>query len=108
MLLNSGLVLDQARALAGRVYAGAADRNDLGRAGRPGLPPGPRPRAPGADELARAVEFLRDPARAPQRPRPAAALPDRRCPKGPTPAQAAAMVDFCHVLLNLNEFVFVD
>jgi hypothetical protein len=29
-------------------------------------------------------------------------------PEGPTPAQASALVDFCHALLNLNEFVFVD
>jgi hypothetical protein len=27
---------------------------------------------------------------------------------GLAPAQAAAMVDYCHSLLNLNEFVFVD
>jgi hypothetical protein len=29
-------------------------------------------------------------------------------PDGIAPAQAAAMVDYCHALLNLNEFVFVD
>ena len=63
-------------------------------------------REPSADERARAVEFLRG-------------GPDHLwggeelttpipMPEGPTPAQAAALVDFCHVLLNLNEFVFVD
>jgi hypothetical protein len=29
-------------------------------------------------------------------------------PDGHDPARGAALVDFCHVLLNLNEFVFVD
>ena len=29
-------------------------------------------------------------------------------PDGCDVAQAAALVDYCHVLLNLNEFVFID
>ena len=29
-------------------------------------------------------------------------------PAGFEPAQAAAVVDLCHVLLNLNEFLYVD
>ena len=106
MLLNSGLVLDHARALAGRVYAATPDRADLDaladQSFRLALT-----RPPTAAEHARAVAFLRDqPARisgsddAPD-------LPDPM-PEGPTPAQASALVDFCHALLNLNEFVFVD
>ena len=106
MLLNSGLVLDQARRLAGRAYEGAADRGDLGlladRAFRLALT-----RPPSPDERDRAVAFLRDqPARISGNAEdPALPIP---APEGPTPAQAAALVDFCHALLNLNEFVFVD
>jgi len=37
----------------------------------------------------------------------AAALPTR-VPDGYGPAQAAAIVDFCHALLNTNEFLYVD
>ena len=106
MLLNSGLVLEQARAVAGRVYSVASDRADLDELVTKGyrLTTG---REPNPDERARAVEFLRS-------------QPDHLSgrgekltlpipmPDGPTPAQAAALVDFCHVLLNLNEFVFVD
>jgi hypothetical protein len=106
MLLNSGQVLDQARALAGRIYAAASDRVDLYELVSKGyrLTMG---REPGPEEKARALEFLRSQP---------GLLSDRGeklttpvpMPDGPTPAQAAALVDFCHVLLNLNEFVFVD
>jgi len=108
MLLNSGLVLDHARGLAGRVYtAGAeADRGDLGtladRAFRLALA-----RQPSPDERARAITFLRDQPAQISGNAEAPTLPDPM-PEGPTPAQAAALVDFCHALLNLNEFVFVD
>jgi len=106
MLLNSGMVLEYAQALAGRIYASAADRNDLealvDRAFRLSLA-----RVPSADERTRAVEFLRaQPDHLSGRPD-APTLPTPM-PDGPTPAQAAALVDFCHALLNLNEFVFVD
>jgi Protein of unknown function (DUF1553)/Protein of unknown function (DUF1549) len=106
MLLNSSQVLEQARALAGRVYAVASNRADLDELVTSGyrLALG---REPGPEERARAVEFLRS-------------QPDHLSgrgetmtlpipmPEGPTSAQGAALVDFCHVLLNLNEFVFVD
>jgi hypothetical protein len=108
MLLNSDLVLDQARAVAGRVYQSATDRNDkpalVARVYR--LTFG---RTPDAEESARGVAFLeahpahlsgRSPDRAPVLPTP---MPD-----GIVPAEAAALVDYCHALLNLNEFVFVD
>ena len=106
MLLNSGLVLDHARDLAGRVYAATDERSDLGaladRAFRLALT-----RPPSPDERTRAVTFLRDqPAQISGNAEPPA-LPTPM-PEGPTPAQAAALVDFCHALLNLNEFVFVD
>ena len=34
------------------------------------------------------------------------ALPEHALPSGITPPQAAALVDFCHMLLNSNEFVY--
>jgi hypothetical protein len=80
MLLNSDLVLSQARALADRVLATAAARDDpaqlVALAYRLALSRNPEPA-----ELSRGAEFL---------------------------AQGDALVDYCHVLLNLNEFVFVD
>ncbi len=91
MLLNSELVVDQARALAARVAAAAGGRDD-----RPALVRAAYraafARDPDPAESARAVAFLEGQAR----------------PDGGTPARDAALVDFCHVLLNLNEFVFVD
>jgi Protein of unknown function (DUF1553)/Protein of unknown function (DUF1549) len=106
MLLNSAQVLEQARALAGRVYAVTSDRADLDELVTKGyrLALG---REPGPEERTRAVEFLRS------QPdhlsgRGEKLTPPIPMPEGPTPAQAAAVVDFCHVLLNLNEFVFVD
>ena len=108
MLLNSGLVLDQARALAGRLYRESPDRNDRAGLVRSAyrLAFG---REPDADESSRGVAFLesqpsllsgRPASKAPALPTPA--------PDGIPPAQAAAMVDYCHALLNLNEFVFID
>ena len=106
MLLNSSDVLEQARALAGRVYSVAADRADLDELVAKGyrLALG---REPGTEERARAVEFLGS------QPEHLSGRGEKLTtpiplPDGPTPAQSAALVDFCHVLLNLNEFVFVD
>ena len=106
MLLNSAQVIEQARVLAGRVYAGTSNPSDLDELVSNGyrLAIG---REPKADERARSVEFLRSQP---------ALLSDRQeqltlpipASEGPTPAQSAAVVDFCHALLNLNEFVFVD
>ena len=64
-------------------------------------------REPAADERGRAVAFLRSQAEQLSGCDDALTLPIPP-PEGPTPVQAAALVDFCHVLLNLNEFVFVD
>ena len=106
MLLNSGQVLEQARGLAGRVYAVAANRSDLdelvSRSYR--LTMG---REPKLDERTRAVAFLRSQAEQLSGCDDVLVMPIPT-PEGPTPVQAAALVDFCHVLLNLNEFVFVD
>ena len=106
MLLNSDQVLEQARMLAGRVYAAASNANDLDEivSGGYRLSLG---REPMPDEKARAAAFLRT------QPEHLSGCGDSLplpipSPEGPTTAQAAAVVDFCHVLLNLNEFVFVD
>ncbi|GAC1473094.1 MAG: PSD1 and planctomycete cytochrome C domain-containing protein [Isosphaeraceae bacterium] len=109
MLLNSDLVMEQARALAGRVLASVPDpvdtRSLIQRATRLTLS-----RPPSSDELSRGRKFLRDQsellsARA-ENPK-TLDLPVP-LPDGYSPTQAAALVDYCHVLLNLNEFVFVD
>ena len=86
MLLNSDLVLDSARALASRVQASTPVGNApalVERAYRLAFG-----RRPDTEELARAVAFL-----------------DKQAGLG---GEKAAIVDFCHVLINLNEFVFID
>ena len=109
MLLNSDLVLDQARAFAGRVLAESSSRHDLAalveRAYRLALA-----RRPDPTELKRGITFLEEqPALLSARAETARSLDlPRPMPDGQDPASAAALVDFCHVLLNLNEFVFVD
>jgi hypothetical protein len=109
MLLNSDLVLDQARAFAGRLLRETPDRNDpealVSLAYRLTFGRPPRP-----EELSRGASFLRD------QPALLSARLDRSDPRDlprPTPdgydlAQAAALVDYCHALMNVNEFVFVD
>ena len=111
MLLNSDLVLEQARAPR-RPRAGSRRRPE--RPDRPGarrVPAraGPRPRS--RPRSTRGVDLPRRPS-----PRCSAPGPTTRrrstcpmpMPDGGDPAQGAALVDYCHVLLNLNEFVFVD
>lgn len=109
MLLNSSLILEHAQYLAGRVLAATDERGDLGalvqRAYRLALSRNPDPK-----ELARGVSFLEDEpallsARASDEKSLTLPIP---MPDGGDPTQAAALVDYCHVLLNLNEFVFVD
>ncbi|HEV3165070.1 MAG TPA: DUF1549 and DUF1553 domain-containing protein [Isosphaeraceae bacterium] len=107
MLLNSSLVLEQARGLAGRVLASVSDRNDAKEvvtcAYRLALS-----RTPDDSELKRGAAFLElQSALTSPRPTKSEDLPTP-LPDGQDPAQAAALVDYCHVLLNLNEFVFVD
>jgi hypothetical protein len=106
MLLNSELALDWARHFAGRVLARAgsdpASIADVAcelaycRHARP-------------DEIATATKFFdqqetrigdREDATMPVYPK------GKSEPKSLSPARAAAVVDFCHVLLNSNEFVY--
>jgi len=109
MLLNSALILDSARFLAGRVLAAAPDRSDLSALVL-GAYRGVLSRDPDAGEVERGVAFLEaEPeltsARAEDPNSLALPVP---MPDGGDLAQGAALVDYCHVLLNLNEFVFVD
>jgi hypothetical protein len=107
MLLNDKITLDMARAFAGRVLsASAADprqvaehvyRCALGRTAQ-------EPEAKAAvDFLTRETEIVRQ--------RLADRLPvavPTPAPTGTDPAFGAAVVDLCHVVLNLNEFLYVD
>jgi hypothetical protein len=109
MLLNSGLVLEQAQSLAGRIVATTAEPHDpkalVARAYRLSFSRNPKP-----DELDRGMKFLEEqPAMLSARAENPKSLDlPTPMPDGYSPAQGAALVDYCHVLLNLNEFVFVD
>jgi hypothetical protein len=100
-LLNNAIVIGFARSFAERVLAetgGAPDRF-VERAVRLALG-----RTPSTQERTAMVEFLH---------RQAALLKaqggaGKGAPAGVEPAFAAAAADLCHVLVNLNEFVYVD
>ena len=85
MLLNSDLVLDYAKAFAKRARATAEAPDDPSKLVEQAyqLAFG---RAAGPDEVARGVAFLKE-------------------HRGKLDA---ALADYCHALLNLNEFVFVE
>jgi hypothetical protein len=106
-MLNSHVVLDEARAFAGRLLRDhprgeaeeivpAAYRLALGRSPTPA-------------ELADAVTFLQEQESriASQEPF-AGFLPIGGFPKFLAPARGAAIVDFCHALLNANEFIYLN
>jgi hypothetical protein len=109
MLLNSELVLDGARHFAGNVLAATAQRGEpealVRQVYRHALS-----RNPDSSEIDRGVAFLEAEtgllsARAEDPKLLSLPIP---MPDGGDLAQGAALVDYCHVLLNLNEFVFVD
>jgi hypothetical protein len=106
MLLNSGLVLAEARSLAGRVLASAPDRHETASLVREAYHRA-LSRDPSAKEIEEAIAFLENQAGM-LSPNPKSDDLPTPLPDGYDPAQGAALVDFCHVLLNLNEFVFVD
>jgi hypothetical protein len=88
LMFNSSFLLGEAKAFAERLQRdGAADPIDqayhlaLGR----GI---------SSEEKAQAEDFIRDQM--------------RRIPGQPDLARRAAFVDFCHALLNANEFLYVD
>ncbi len=109
MLLNSGLVMEQARAFAGRLLATVKDPNDpkslIETTYRLAFG-----RSPQADELSRGLKFLQDqPGVLSERADDPKSLDlPAPMPDGYGPARGAALVDYCHAILNLNEFVFVD
>jgi mono/diheme cytochrome c family protein len=125
-LLNGKLTLEWAQAFAGRLLVEAGSSRSTGpgpsRSTGPGSSqptnPGLEPliaraywiafyRPPDAGELATALAFL-DRQRAIIAERSAAGeeiLLPSKMPEGLDPALAAALVDFCHMVLNANEFI---
>ena len=103
-LMNDELVLDWSRSLAGRVLndAGVSVDGQIDRAYRLALH-----RAPKASEKQATLEFLRSQASILREQRDKLYLPDP-LPPGVEPAHAAAVVDFCHALLNSNEFLYLN
>jgi hypothetical protein len=107
MLMNDRLVLEWSRALAGRVLndSGLSAAQQVDRAWRLALS-----RAPNAEERRTALNFLDEQSevigeRLAQKEK--VALPEN-APANLAPARAAAFVDFCHALLNSNEFLYVN
>jgi len=107
MLMNDRLVLEWSRALASRVLndSGLTALQQVDRAYLLALSRSPNPReekavlefldqqsAVAGERLARNEKVL---------------LPDNP-PANVAPARAAAFVDFCHTLLNSNEFLYVN
>ncbi len=106
-MLNDGLVLDWARSLAGRVLndAGLTPDAQIERAFRLAFG-----RAPDQKEMEPAKRFFDKQTsliagRLASGDKPA--MPTN-LPAGADPARGAALVDFCHVLLNSNEFLYLD
>ena len=107
ILMNDPLVLEWSRAFAGRVLndGGLSLDQQVDRAYRLALS-----RPPNAEERQAVQEFLERQSallngRLAKNEKPP--LPDR-VPAGMDTARAAAFVDFCHSLLNSNEFVYVN
>ncbi|MGQ0634082.1 MAG: DUF1549 and DUF1553 domain-containing protein [Planctomycetaceae bacterium] len=107
-LLNSDLVLDYARAFAGRLLQDNPDADvdrAITRAYRLAFG-----REPGSKERADAREFLgAQTALAADRLAAGKSVPlPRSLPPCVGFSQAAALVDFCHALFNASEFLYVD
>jgi hypothetical protein len=107
MLFNDAWTLDRARALASRILNGT-ERNEADMVSDSfEVAYGRRPTE---DELLASQAFLaREALLVTERlgRGESVALPER-IPEGFPPARAAALVDFCHALLNSNEFLYVD
>jgi hypothetical protein len=107
MLLNSKMTLDWARALAGRVLTevGADSDQVIDRAYRLALArqPTAKERALMSDFLGRESKHLQAQLAARQ-----SIVGPVGAPAGTDPAFGGAVVDLCHVVLNLNEFAYVD
>jgi hypothetical protein len=87
-LLNNDLVVDWSRGMAARVMndSGLTLEAEIDRAWKMAYS-----RLPNAEERASAVKFV-----------------DRQMKLEDKPSRAAAMADLCHMLLNSNEFVYVN
>jgi len=106
-MMNDEMILDWARVLAGRILndAGLSPQQQVERAYRLVLN-----RAPKVEESNAVLAFLdwhsgiisRRLERNEK-----VAMPDR-VPEGMPPARSAAFVDFCHTLVNSNEFVYMN
>ncbi|MBW3539374.1 MAG: DUF1549 and DUF1553 domain-containing protein [Planctomycetes bacterium] len=106
MLLNSELILDAARSLAERVDREAEASTAAALVLRAWqLTFG---REPADDELAAAAEFLNQQESLASAQPLVAPEPAERAPADSNDPRRAALVDLCHVLLNANEFLFVE
>ena len=107
ILMNDTLVLDWARALAGRVLNDSGLKLDqqIDRAYRLAVsrPPAAAEREAVLDFLNRQSALLADRLAHNEKPPMPEALP-----AGMEPSRAAAFVDFCHALINSNEFLYVN
>jgi Protein of unknown function (DUF1553) len=97
LLINGDWTLARARALATRLEhlrpAAINDRSQIGLAYRLVFGRQPEP-----EEIAEAQAFINQQTK----------LPAGQAPRLNTKSDHAALVDFCHVLLNSNEFLYVD
>jgi hypothetical protein len=87
-LLNNDLVLEWSRAMAAKVMndSGLTPEAEIDRAWKLAYS-----RLPSAEERASALKFM-----------------ERQMTILDKPSRAAAMTDLCHMLLNSNEFVYVN
>ncbi|MCH7728633.1 MAG: DUF1553 domain-containing protein [Planctomycetes bacterium] len=97
LMINGPWTLSRARALASRLQRGQAadEKQTVTQAYR--LVYG---RKPNSSEVAAATAFLRDQAK-----RATPKIGDKTVSTDP---RTAALIDFCHVLLNSSEFLYVD
>jgi hypothetical protein len=106
-MMNDELVMEWARKLAGRVLndAGLTPEQRIERAYRLAFsrPPKPEETRSISDFLNQQSSLIRERLAKSER----VPLPDL-VPQGMSPAQAAAFVDFCHTLLNSNEFIYMN
>lgn len=104
VLLNSEFSLEQARRLAGYLLLHAADQSaQIDLVYRRVLS-----RAPSAAEMAAAHELLAGEARRLRSESAAAVASPLPFPQGADAYEAAALVELCLAMFNLNEFVYVD
>ncbi|HEY2837856.1 MAG TPA: DUF1553 domain-containing protein, partial [Pirellulales bacterium] len=120
MLLNARWSLDRARALAGRVLENSAgDRSHVVESAYMATfqrPPDPAQHAAAEEFLndqsaliaRRLAESTKPAMQTGKSKPPAVALPNGVGDDSPDKAWQAALVDFCHVLLNSNEFLYLD